>query len=150
MRLLTSSIAARPHVALLDTVDQRLRIELVEARWDGEQTRGLRLHSKMLQCDSRAVGDAYLDREGELRIDPAAALCPVRRNHVIFEGGMPADGCGVDARAVPVAPGPGHIGILRGRLPCTAGMIRIDRNEDLREGCRPLRVHEYPLRGPEK
>src|ERR1700722_8116708 len=60
-----------PYIALLDTLDERLRIEFVEVRGDHEQARGLRPLLNVLNSDGYAIFQLDSQREFELRVDPA-------------------------------------------------------------------------------
>src|ERR1700722_2958458 len=60
-----------PYIALLDTLDERLRVEFLEVRGDHEQARGLRPLLNVLNSDGYAIFQLDSQREFELRVDPA-------------------------------------------------------------------------------
>src|ERR1700721_4797214 len=62
-----------PDVAVLDFVDEGLRVELLKALWQGEQTGRLRFDSNVFERDRRTVGCLQLYRKPEVGIDPAPA-----------------------------------------------------------------------------
>src|ERR1700677_2044617 len=122
-----------PHVAVPDALDERLRLGLAIARRLGEQTRRLRFDSNVLERDRRTVGCQQLYRKLEIGIDPASTPLPIRGHHTVFDARAPVDDRGIAAPAAPVAAGARHARIFRRRLPLPAGIVRVDRNEDLRE-----------------
>src|ERR1700679_798826 len=62
-----------PDVAVLDFVDEGLRVELLKALWQGEQSGGLRFDSNVFERHRRTVGWLQRYPKSQMRVDPSAA-----------------------------------------------------------------------------
>src|ERR1700722_283798 len=139
-----------PYIALLDTLDERLRIEFAKVRGDHEQARGLRPLLKVLNSDGHAIFDLDSQREFELGVDPTNDVPSRGRYGPVDSGVAPVDEFFANMLTPPRVARVTAAGEIRHGLPLPAGVARIDRNKQLGQPARLPGIHKNPLSWPRK